>query len=110
MLLTKILILYYLESSSQSPGPVSPLLGSLQLDLYQKKDVTIFLPSTNQPGSSPHDKSNPLGRLHLRLKYDLDKSDLHVHVIEGKIFRSPNFNITFLCISEFKVFCYTKTH
>ncbi|CAG7717906.1 unnamed protein product [Allacma fusca] len=71
------------DASSQSPGPVSPLLGSLQLDLYQKKDVTVFLPTNKQPGSSPHDKSIPLGRLHFRLKYELDKSDLHIHVIEA---------------------------
>ncbi|ODN02651.1 Synaptotagmin-3 [Orchesella cincta] len=71
------------DSSNNSPAPLSPLLGTLQLDLYQRKDMTVFLPKDKQPGSSPHDKNAPLGRIHFRLRYDLDKSDLHVHVIEA---------------------------
>lgn len=46
--------------------------------------MTLFLPKDKQPGSSPHDRSPPLGRIHFRLRYDLDKSDLHVHMIEGE--------------------------
>lgn len=72
------------DSSNNSPVPLSPLLGTLQLDLYQRKDMTLFLPKDKQPGLSPHDRNAPLGRVHFRLRYDLDKSDLHVHVIEGK--------------------------
>ncbi|CAL8107262.1 unnamed protein product [Orchesella dallaii] len=71
------------DSSNNSPAPLSPLLGTLQLDLYQRKDMTLFLPKDKQPGSSPHDKNPSLGRIHFRLRYDLDKSDLHVHVIEA---------------------------
>lgn len=72
------------DSSNNSPAPLSPLLGTLQLDLYQRKDMTLFLPKDKQPGSSPHDRNPPLGRIHFRLRYDLDKSDLHVHMIEGE--------------------------
>jgi len=98
-------------SSSQpsSTGPLSPMIGSLQLDLYQKKDVTVFLdshgritPLTNDMVGVKNGKNKgkngengsvtncfkssghrSLGRLHFRLKYDLDKSDLQIHVIEG---------------------------
>lgn len=59
-----------------SAPPASPL-GAIQPDLYLRKDGPLFI------GSSP--KSGPsLGRLHFRLKYDFDRSDLVVHLIEGK--------------------------
>jgi hypothetical protein len=59
-----------------SAPPASPL-GAIQPDLYMRKDGPLFI------GSSP--KSGPsLGRLHFRLKYDFDRSDLIVHLIEGK--------------------------
>jgi hypothetical protein len=90
------------------------MLGSLQLDLYLKKDVTIHLDSmgrittlnnnketnnkTKNSSTFPfpssftgtnghaggHHHYGSLGKLHFRLKYDLDKSDLNIHVIEGK--------------------------
>ena len=55
--------------------PASPL-GALQPDLYQRRDGPLFLGSRRSGPS--------LGRLHLRLKYDFDRSDLHVHLIEGE--------------------------
>ncbi|EEB18238.1 synaptotagmin-6, putative [Pediculus humanus corporis] len=61
-------------SESQMPPPCSPL-GAIQPDLYTKKEGPLFL-SGNGNGSS-------LGRLHLRLKYDFDRSDLIVHLIEA---------------------------
>ncbi|ODN01498.1 Synaptotagmin-1, partial [Orchesella cincta] len=90
-------------SSGPVTGPLSPLLGSLQLDLYQKQDICIFLDASKQPSgyrpppgnkSAPADATDvatynahhniPLGRLHFGIKYDLDKSDLHVTVIEAR--------------------------
>ncbi len=71
-------------SNGQSPAPLSPLLGTLQLDLYQKKDVKILLPAIKQPEADQNDRSSPLGQLHFWLKYDFDKSDLNVHVVEGE--------------------------
>lgn len=61
--------------SSESPIPPASPLGAIQPDLYTKKDVPLFL-TNNSNGTS-------LGRLHLRLKYDFDRSDLHVHLIEA---------------------------
>lgn len=92
------------DSGGPSTGPLSPSLGSLQLDLYQKQDICIFLDASKQPSGyrSPGNNKTapadvdadvvtynahhniPLGRLHFAIKYDLDKSDLHVNVIEGK--------------------------
>lgn len=66
------------RSQVQEPPPPSPL-GTLQPDLYQKREGPLFLRSGNRSGPS-------LGRLHLRLKYDFDRSDLHVHLIEGWLF------------------------
>ncbi|XP_039278820.1 synaptotagmin-C [Nilaparvata lugens] len=57
-------------------APPSSPLGALQPDLYQPRDVPLFLKSANRSGPS-------LGRLHLRLDYDFDRSDLHVHLIEA---------------------------
>ncbi|XP_015608794.1 synaptotagmin-5 isoform X2 [Cephus cinctus] len=54
--------------------PASPL-GSLQPDLYPRRDGPLFL-SARRSGKS-------LGRLHLRLTYDFDRSDLDVHLIEA---------------------------
>ncbi|EZA53777.1 Synaptotagmin-C [Ooceraea biroi] len=54
--------------------PASPL-GSLQPDLYQRRDGPVFL-SARRTGKH-------MGRLHLRLRYDFDKSDLDVHLIEA---------------------------
>ena len=48
--------------------------GSIQPDLYQKKDAVLRQES----------KEKTLGRLHVRLKYDFHTSDLIVHLIEGK--------------------------
>ncbi|XP_054269424.1 synaptotagmin-5 isoform X1 [Macrosteles quadrilineatus] len=62
------------QSQEQQQPPASPL-GTLQPDLYQKREGPLFL--QGQRGSPS------LGRLHLRLKYDFDRSDLHVHLIEA---------------------------
>ncbi|CAG9860369.1 unnamed protein product [Phyllotreta striolata] len=61
------------DSSAAAP-PASPL-GAIQPDLYLKKDGPLFI---SVPKESPS-----LGRLHLRLSYDFDKSDLVVHLIEA---------------------------
>ncbi|KAK6619539.1 hypothetical protein RUM43_012296 [Polyplax serrata] len=61
--------------SSETQVPPSSPLGAIQPDLYTKKEGPLFLPS-NGNGTS-------LGRLHLRLKYDFDRSDLNVHLIEA---------------------------
>lgn len=55
-------------------GPTSPL-GALQLDLYTRQEGPIYL-------TAP-DSSASLGRIHLRLKYDQNLSDLTVHLIEA---------------------------
>ncbi|KAL0111392.1 hypothetical protein PUN28_012940 [Cardiocondyla obscurior] len=64
-------------SISSDGGPIPPAspLGSLQPDLYQRRDGPVFL-SARRTGKH-------LGRLHLRLRYDFDKSDLDVHLIEA---------------------------
>ncbi|XP_025156336.1 synaptotagmin-6 isoform X2 [Harpegnathos saltator] len=66
------------RASISNGGPIPPAspLGSLQPDLYQKQDSKVFL-SARRTGKH-------LGELHLRLKYDFDRSDLHVHLIEAK--------------------------
>ncbi|XP_015429130.1 PREDICTED: synaptotagmin-6 [Dufourea novaeangliae] len=61
-------------SEGGPPPPASPL-GSLQPDLYQRRDGPIFLKS--------HGNGKCLGRLHLQFKYDFNRSDLHVHLIEA---------------------------
>ncbi|XP_072751100.1 synaptotagmin-5 isoform X2 [Anoplolepis gracilipes] len=65
------------RASISDGGPVPPAspLGSLQPDLYQRRDGPVFL-SARRTGKQ-------LGRLHLRLRYDFDKSDLDVHLIEA---------------------------
>lgn len=64
-------------SISSDGGPIPPAspLGSLQPDLYQRRDGPVFL-SARRTGKH-------MGRLHLRLRYDFDKSDLDVHLIEA---------------------------
>ncbi|PNF39650.1 hypothetical protein B7P43_G05637 [Cryptotermes secundus] len=61
--------------ASDPPAPPASPLGALQPDLYQRRDGPLFLGS-RRGGPS-------LGRLHLRLKYDFNRSDLHVHLIEA---------------------------
>ncbi|XP_022238782.1 synaptotagmin-5-like isoform X1 [Limulus polyphemus] len=61
--------------SPNNTGPASPI-GAIQPDLYKKKDTVFFQSSDSQ------DKDK-CGRLHLRLKYDFNRSDLVVHVIEA---------------------------
>nr|CAD7201533.1 unnamed protein product [Timema douglasi] len=60
---------------SDPTGPPASPLGALQPDLYQRRDGPLFLTS-RRSGST-------FGRLHLRLSYDFDRSDLHVHLIEA---------------------------
>ncbi|KAJ8949692.1 hypothetical protein NQ314_008155, partial [Rhamnusium bicolor] len=62
------------ESTSSAP-PASPL-GAIQPDLYLRKDGPLFIGGSNKSGLS-------LGRLHFRLSYDFDRSDLVVHLIEA---------------------------
>lgn len=57
--------------------PASPI-GAIQPDLYTKQDGPLFLQNKSRTGQN-------LGRLHFRLKYDFDRSDLTVHLIEGNI-------------------------
>jgi len=63
-------------ASDPSAPPASPL-GALEPELYQRRDGPLFLGSRTSGPS--------LGRLHLRLRYDFDRSDLHIHLIEGEI-------------------------
>ncbi|KAG7305282.1 hypothetical protein JYU34_009324 [Plutella xylostella] len=67
---------------SSSGAPLSPgasasisALGALQPDLYTKREAPLVIALE---GAGPS-----LGRLHLRLKYDFDRSDLEVHLIEA---------------------------
>ncbi|CAK9803707.1 P65-C [Anthophora quadrimaculata] len=62
-------------SDGGPPPPASPL-GSIQPDLYQRRDGPIYLKARGNGKS--------LGRMHLRFKYDFDRSDLHVHLIEAR--------------------------
>ncbi|KAI8440006.1 hypothetical protein MSG28_001444 [Choristoneura fumiferana] len=70
-----------LVESSSGLGPLSPgagaisALGALQPDLYTKREAPLVI---ELEGAGPS-----LGRLHLRLKYDFDRSDLEVHLIEA---------------------------
>ncbi|XP_046395716.1 uncharacterized protein LOC124162979 [Ischnura elegans] len=64
------------EASSTPPAPPASPLGALQPSLYARKDGPLFLGKPRRSGPS-------LGRLHLRLQYDFDRSDLHVHLIEA---------------------------
>ncbi|XP_050583214.1 synaptotagmin-5-like isoform X2 [Bombus affinis] len=63
------------SSSEGGPPPPASPLGSIQPDLYQRRDGPIYLKARGNGKS--------LGRLHLRFKYDFDRSDLHVHLIEA---------------------------
>lgn len=56
-------------------GAISPI-GNIQPSLYKKKD-TILMATPGGTGVSH------LGRLHFRLKYDFQRSDLIVHIIEA---------------------------
>lgn len=70
---------FFLLKNSDVAGPAPPAspLGSLQPDLYQRRDGPLFLSAqTTTAGKN-------MGRLHLRLKYDFDRSDLRVHLIEA---------------------------
>ncbi|XP_072942287.1 synaptotagmin-5-like isoform X1 [Epargyreus clarus] len=71
-----------LVESSSGLGPLSPgacatinALGALQPDLYTKREAPLMI---ELEGAGPS-----LGRIHLRLKYDFDRSDLEVHLIEA---------------------------
>ncbi|XP_026746085.1 synaptotagmin-5-like [Trichoplusia ni] len=71
-----------LVESSSGLGPLSPgasatisSLGALQPDLYTKREAPLVI---ELEGAGPS-----LGRIHLRLKYDFDRSDLEVHLIEA---------------------------
>ncbi|XP_022241854.1 synaptotagmin-1-like isoform X1 [Limulus polyphemus] len=72
-----LLSLAYLSGSdsANSVGSISPI-GAIQPDLYKKKDM-VFLQSSDSQDKAKY------GRLHFRLKYDFDRSDFVVHVIEA---------------------------
>ncbi|KAL1116086.1 hypothetical protein AAG570_005581 [Ranatra chinensis] len=60
--------------SSCRDVPSSPLpVGTLQPDLYTKPEGPLIIQSHNNAG-----------RFHLTVAYDFDRSDLHVHLIEGE--------------------------
>ncbi|KAL1509133.1 hypothetical protein ABEB36_003920 [Hypothenemus hampei] len=63
------------DNGSTIVPPASPL-GAIQPDLYVKKEGPLFIGESNKEGGS-------LGRLHFRLSYDFDRSDLVVHLIEA---------------------------
>ncbi|XP_034825449.1 synaptotagmin-5-like isoform X1 [Maniola hyperantus] len=68
------------ENSSGVPlspgaGAAISALGALQPDLYTKREAPLVI---ELEGAGPS-----LGRIHLRLKYDFDRSDLEVHLIEA---------------------------
>ncbi|CAN7938433.1 unnamed protein product, partial [Ixodes hexagonus] len=79
----------YTSNSDPNPGAASPI-GNIQPDLYKKKETVFFQSrearssSCGSPSSSGGSVAPKFGRLHFRLKYDFDKSDLVVHVIEGE--------------------------
>ncbi|XP_064629150.1 synaptotagmin-6-like isoform X2 [Lineus longissimus] len=62
-------------NSANSSGFDVPL-GSIRPDLYQRKDAVLRQES--------RDSIVRLGRLHIRVKYDFNTSDLVVHVIEAQ--------------------------
>ncbi|KAB0798857.1 hypothetical protein PPYR_06737 [Photinus pyralis] len=62
---------------SGGPAPPASPLGAIQPDLYTRQDGPLFL-----SGGSPRSGIN-MGRLHFRVKYDFDRSDLTVHLIEA---------------------------
>lgn len=74
------------------------LAGNIQPDLYKKKETVFFQSrearssSCGSPSGSGGSVASKFGRLHFRLKYDFDKSDLVVHVIEGEVLRILNAN------------------
>ncbi|KAI4463433.1 synaptotagmin [Holotrichia oblita] len=59
-----------------APQPPASPLGAIQPDLYTRQDGPLFIGGSPKYGPS-------LGRLHFRLKYDFDKSDMVVHLIEA---------------------------
>ncbi|KAF2901710.1 hypothetical protein ILUMI_04471, partial [Ignelater luminosus] len=58
------------------PAPPASPLGAIQPDLYTRQDGPLFLGGSPRSGIS-------MGRLHFRVKYDFDRSDLTVHLIEA---------------------------
>ncbi|KAH9379600.1 hypothetical protein HPB48_020299 [Haemaphysalis longicornis] len=68
-----------------------PLSGSIQPDLYRKKEAVFFQSREASASSASATAAVPThaGRLHFRLKYDFDKSDLVVHVIEAMDLGGP---------------------
>ncbi|XP_022238818.1 synaptotagmin-1-like isoform X2 [Limulus polyphemus] len=64
------------SESATSPGAISPI-GVIQPDLYKTQDM-VFLQTNDS------EEADKYGRLHFRLKYDFDRSDLVVHVIEAQ--------------------------
>lgn len=74
--LSPLLIPQKYYSIDCGPAPPASPLGVLQPDLYNKREGPLFLGNAGRTGQT-------LGRLHLRLNYDFDRSDLGVHIIEG---------------------------
>ncbi|KAK5643895.1 hypothetical protein RI129_007740 [Pyrocoelia pectoralis] len=61
---------------SGGPAPPASPLGAIQPDLYTRQDGPLFLSGSPRSGIN-------MGRLHFRVKYDFDRSDLTVHLIEA---------------------------
>lgn len=66
-------------SNHSSPMPPSSPLGAIQLDLYTRKEGPLFISRLPEEGPD-------IGRLHFRLNYDFNRSDLIIHIIEGNFF------------------------
>ncbi|XP_065158910.1 synaptotagmin-1 [Atheta coriaria] len=63
-------------SNHSSPMPPSSPLGAIQLDLYTRKEGPLFISRLPEEGPD-------IGRLHFRLNYDFNRSDLIIHIIEA---------------------------
>lgn len=66
--------LFLMYSGDPSCGPASPL-GAIQPDLYQRPEGPVYIKAP--------DASISLGKLHFKIKYDSNVSDLAVHLIEA---------------------------
>ncbi|BET02094.1 Hypothetical protein NTJ_14911 [Nesidiocoris tenuis] len=75
--------------SSMREMPMSPLpLGTLQPALYTRPEGPLVVRSDNSAG-----------RIHFTAKYDLDRSDLHVHLIEGDKLVGGEFSEPYIRLS-----------
>ncbi|KAL3210009.1 hypothetical protein MRX96_037489 [Rhipicephalus microplus] len=82
-----------LSPAPHAQDPASPI-GGIQPDLYRKKEAVFFQSRDVASHSASATLAAPTnaGRLHFRLKYDFDKSDLVVHVIEAMELGGPRMD------------------